>query len=126
MRLSGRRISTSLRTRPGWCLTAVPKLYSGTAVRHHPGRVRRLVEMRRPETVGELMKFLQVTNWMRLSMPHMAETVAPLRALMEHRLKGTSRTKSVASRRALTDGVWTPERVEAWDNSREMLMNAIE
>ena len=28
--------------------------------------------------------------------------------------------------RALTDGDWTPERVEAWDNSREMLMNAVE
>ena len=66
------------------------------------------------------MKFLQATNWMRLSLPHMAEVVAPLRALMEHRLKGTSRTKRVASRRALMDGGWTPERVEAWDNSREM------
>ena len=60
------------------------------------------------------------------SVPHMAEIVAPLRALMEHRLKGTSRTRSVASRRALTDGDWTPGRVEAWDNSRDMLMNAVE
>ena len=34
------------------------KLYSGTAVRHDPGRVRGLVEMRRPKTVGELMKFI--------------------------------------------------------------------
>ena len=85
-----------------WC----GKLYSGTAVRHDPERVRGLVEMRRPETVGELMKFLQATNWMRLSLPHMAEVVAPLRALMEHRLKGTSRTKRVASRRALTDGLY--------------------
>ena len=85
-----------------WC----GKLYSGTAVRHDPERVRGLVEMGRPETVGELMKFLQATNWMRLSLPHMAEVVAPLRALMEHRLKGTSRTKRVASRRALTDGLY--------------------
>ena len=45
---------------------------------------------------------------------------------MQHQLKGTSRTKSVASRRALTDGDWTPGQVEAWDNSREMLMNAVE
>ena len=104
-----------------WC----GKLYSGTAVRHDPERVRGLVEMRRPETVGELMKFLQATNWMRLSLPHMAEVVAPLRALMEHRLKETSRTKRIASRRALMDGDWTPKRVEAWDNSREMLMNAV-
>ena len=70
------------------------------------------------------MKFLQATNC--LSLPHMAEVVAPLRASMEHRLKGTSRTKRVASRRALTDGDWTPERVEAWKNSRDMLMDAVE
>ena len=69
-----------------WC----GKFYSGMTVRHDPGRERGPVEMRRPATVGELMKFLQATNWMRLSLPHMAEIVAPLRALMEHRLKGTS------------------------------------
>ena len=45
--------------------------------------------------------------------PSETEIVAPLRALMEHRLKGTSRTKRVASRRALTDGIgrrrgWKP------------------
>ena len=105
-----------------WC----GKLYSRTAAKRDPERVCGLVEMRRPETVGELMKFLQATNWMRLSLPHMAEIVAPLRALMEHRLKKTSRMKRVASRRVLTDGDWTPELVKAWDNSREMLMNAVE
>ena len=31
----------------------------------------------------------------------------------------------MASRRALTDGDWTPDRVKAWDNSREMFMNAV-
>ena len=92
-----------------WC----GKLYSRTTVRHDPGRVCELVEMRRPETVGELMKFIQATSWMRLSLPHVEEIVAPLRALMEHRLKETSRTKSVASRWALRDGDWTPERVKA-------------
>ena len=39
-----------------WC----GKLYSRTSVRYDPGRVRGLVEMRRPETVGELMKFRQI------------------------------------------------------------------
>ena len=41
-----------------WC----GKLYSGTGVRHDPKRIRGLVEMRRPETVVELMQFLQVAN----------------------------------------------------------------
>ena len=45
---------------------------------------------------------------------------------MKHRLKGTSRTKSVASWRALINDDWTPERVEAWDTFHEMLMNAVE
>ena len=31
------------------------ELYSGTGVRHDPERSRGLVEMRRPDTVGELM-----------------------------------------------------------------------
>ena len=35
------------------------KLYSGMGVRHDPGRIRGLVEICRPETVGELMQFLQ-------------------------------------------------------------------
>ena len=88
-----------------WC----SNLYSGTAVRPDPGHLRGLVEMRQPETVDELMNFLQATSWMHLSLLHIAEIVAPLPALMKHRLKGMSRTKSVASRRALTDGDWTLE-----------------
>ena len=105
-----------------WC----GKVYSGSSVRHDPERVRGLVEMRRPATVGELMQFLQAANWMRLSLPNMAEVVAPLRALMELKLQGTNRTKRVASRRALVVDDWTPEREAAWEVSREMLMHSEE
>ena len=73
-----------------WC----GKLYSGTSVRHDPQRIRGLVKMRRPETVGELIQFLQAVNWMRLSLPNMVEVVSPLRALLEWKLKGTTHTKS--------------------------------
>ena len=48
------------------------KLYSGTGVRDDSECIRGLVEMQRPETVGELMQFLQAGNWMRLSLPNMA------------------------------------------------------
>ena len=58
-----------------WC----GKVYSGHSVKHDPERIRVLVEMRRPETIGELMKFLQAANWMRLSLPNMAKVVAPRR-----------------------------------------------
>ena len=39
----------------------------------------------RTRTGGDApVKFLQATIWMFLSLPHMAEIMAPLRALMEH------------------------------------------
>ena len=82
-----------------WC----GKLYSGTDVRHDPERIRELVEMRRSETVGELMQFLQAANWMRLPLPDMTEVVSPLRALLERKLKGTTRTKEVVSRKVISE-----------------------
>ena len=74
------------------------KVYSKYSVNRDPERIRGLVKMRRPETISELIQFLQVANWMRLFLPNMVEVVAPLRGLMETRLNDTSRTKRVASR----------------------------
>ena len=74
------------------------KLYSGTGVRHDPERDRGLVEMRRPETLGELIQFLQAASWMWLSLPNMAEVVSPLRALLKRKLKDSTRLKRVAVR----------------------------
>ena len=93
-----------------WC----GKLYSGTGVRHDPERIQGLVEMRRPETVGELMQFLQAANWMRLSLPNMAGIVSPQRALSERKLKGTTRTKRVASRKVISEEDWSEEILAAW------------
>lgn len=47
----------------------------------------RLVKIRRPETVGDLIQFLQAINWMCLSLYHIAENVAPLCGLIELLLK---------------------------------------
>ena len=104
-----------------WC----GKLYSGTGVRHDPERIRGLVEMRRPETVGELMQFLQAANCMRLSLPNMAEVVSPLRALLERKLKGTTRTKRVASRKVISEEDWSEEIQAAWQSSRELLEDEV-
>ena len=105
----------------------VRQTYSETAVRHDPGRTRELVEMRRPKTVDELIKFLQAGDKLDpfVTASH-GGVVASLRALTKDQLKGMSRTTRVASRRTLTDGDLTPELVEAVDNSREMSMNAVE
>ena len=42
-------------------------------MRHDSECIHGLVKMQRPETVGELMQFLQAGNWMRLSLPNMAD-----------------------------------------------------
>ena len=95
-------------------------------MRHDPERIRGLVEMRRPETVGELMQFLQAANWMRLPLPNMAEVVSPLRALLERKLKGTTRTKRVASRKVISEEDWSEEIQAAWQSSRELLEDAVQ
>ena len=105
-----------------WC----GKLYSGTGVRHDPERIRRLVEMRWPETVGELMHILQAANRMRLSLPNMAEVVSSLRALLERKLKGTTRTKRVASREVISEVDWSETTQAAWQSSRELLEDAVQ
>ena len=40
---------------------------------HDPKRTHGLSEVRRPEITGELMQFLQDINWMRTSLPELAE-----------------------------------------------------
>jgi len=99
------------------------KVYSKYSMNRDPERIRGLVKMRRPETISELIQFLQVANWMRLFLPNMVEVVAPLRGLMETRLNDTSRTKCVASRYAIVRDDWTPELAAAW---QELLRHAVE
>ena len=76
-----------------WC----GKVYSQGRVSHDPVRLQGLSDMRRPETAAELMKFLQAMNWLRTSLPRMAEVVAPLRLFLEELMTGAARrTKRVA------------------------------
>ena len=79
------------------------KLYSETGVWHDPERICGLVKLRRPETIGEFVQFVQAVNWMRLSVPNMAEVVSPLRALLERKLKGTTRTQRFARRKVILE-----------------------
>ena len=66
--------------------------------------------LRRPETAGELMQFLQAINWMRTSLPELAELEAPLRALLEECLCSNRRTKRMAAL-GVGSNQWTDERV---------------
>ena len=71
------------------------------------------------------MQFLQAANWMRLSLPNMAEVVSPLRALSERKLKGTTRTKRVESSKVISEEDWSEEIQAGWQSSRELLEDAV-
>ena len=58
------------------------KILSGQTV-SHPEGTQGLSELRRPETAGKIVQFLQAINWMPTSLPELAELEAPLRALLE-------------------------------------------
>ena len=45
----------------------------GQTVSHDPERTQELGELRRPETVGELMQLFQAINRMRTSLPELAQ-----------------------------------------------------
>lgn len=72
------------------------------------------------------MQFLQAVNWLRTSLPRMAEIVAPLRAFLEaHLADNPNRTKRVASNRAIAPQSWTPELVAAWEQAQDMVANSV-
>ena len=105
-----------------WC----GKVYSHGKIEHDRDRLSGLANLRRPETAGELMQFLQAINWLRTSLPRMAEIVAPLREFLELHMEGNpNRTKRVASNKAIAPGAWTPAMVEAWDRAQDMVAKAV-
>ena len=66
------------------------KVYSDGVVSHDPARIQGLSDMRRPQTASEPMQFLQAANWLRTSLPRMAEVVEPLRVFLEQLMVGSS------------------------------------
>ena len=82
--------------------------------------------MRRPQTADDLMQFLQAVNWLRTSLPRLAEVVEPLRVLLEEYMGEIQRrTKQVASNRAIAEEAWTREQMAAWSNAQDLLVNAV-
>ena len=74
----------------------VRKVHSQGEVRYDPEWLAGLATMRRSETVGKLKQFLTAVNWLRTSLPRMAEVVCPLRVFLEEHMAGANRrTKRV-------------------------------
>lgn len=102
-------------TQARWC----GRMYSAEGVRHDPDRVEAIVQMPRPETVGQLQQLLGAVSWMRDSLPDYARIAQPLTEALEAGLREAgSRKRRVAENIQLT---WTPEMVSAYDNAIQLL-----
>ena len=101
-------------------------MFSQGRVSHDPVRLQGLSDMRRPETAAELMQFLQSMNWLRTSLPRMAEVVAPLRLFLEELMAGAARrTKRLAKNRAIPPAVWTEGRLKAWSDAQDLAAHTV-
>ena len=105
-----------------WC----GKVYSHGCVSHDPIRLQGLSDIRRPETPGELMQFLYAMNWLRTSLPRMAEVVVPLRIFLEELMVGAARrTKRMAKNRVIPPELWTADRERAWVDATDLVAHAV-
>ena len=104
-----------------WC----GKVYSQGRVSQDPVRLQGLSDIWRPETAAELMQFLQAMNWLRTSLPRMAEVVA-LRLFLEELMAGAARrTKRVAKNRVIPPAAWTEGRLKAWADAEDLVAHAV-
>ena len=72
------------------------------------------------------MQYLQAMNWLRTSLPQMAEVVAPLRLFLEELMAGAARrTKRVAKNRANPPAAWTEGRLKAWEDAQDLVVHAV-
>ena len=79
------------------------KVHSCGDIKHDSGRLCVLANFRHPQTAGKLMQLLQVVNWLRTSLPWMAEIVAPLLVVLKaHTADNPNRTKRVTSNRSIS------------------------
>ena len=109
---------TLFETSITWCA----KVY----VKHDSERLTALATMRRPETAGELMQFLQAVNWLRTSLPCLAEVVYPLRVSpKEHLADAKVRTTRVASILAISAGDWTSGLIGGWKAAQDLVAHAV-
>jgi hypothetical protein len=105
-----------------WC----GRYADGEGVWHDPQRVQGLLDMREPESAGELMQYLCALGWMRLHLPMLAEVAGPLQRLLEQKMKGaTTRTKAAAAQQGITSEEWSPECAEAWEATRRLLTESV-
>ena len=79
-----------------------------------------------PTTAGELQQYIATMQWLKSKLPGYNKIIAPLQEILNACLKGTKRTKSQATKIALSRHGWGPEHVKSFKESKKMLLNAVE
>lgn len=92
---------------------------------HDTAHVKGLLGLRRPETGGEPMHFLQAVNWIRCALPDLDTLEVPLREILEDCLGDRRRVWRAGDRWTLTAIEWTPERNAAQDRVRQCVAEAV-
>ncbi|CAB1118666.1 unnamed protein product [Ectocarpus sp. CCAP 1310/34] len=68
----------------------------------------------------------KAVNWLRTSLPRLAEVVEPLRRLLEeHMASAPRRTKRIASNRPIESEAWTAGMAEAWTLAQDLAAHAV-
>ena len=76
-----------------------------------PGKVKAIVDFPLPETKKALLRFLGMLNFYHRFLPHAAETLAPLYAILDHKRKDHPLQ-------------WSSEATEAFAKSKDLLSSA--
>ena len=77
-------------------------------------------------SLGRKNERFNVKNWLRTSLPRMAEVVEPLRVFLGQVMAGASRrTTRVARNRVIQEDAWTAERVRAWRAAQNLVAQAV-
>lgn len=90
-----------------------------------PNCIQGLVEVRRPETSGDLLHFFHAVNWMRAAIPAFVDLEASVWKVLEECFKGATRARRVADRRVLTKGDWAADLVMAWERAWMRVAQAV-
>lgn len=100
-----------------WC----GRLISANGVAQDPARLIALRNLPKPTTGADLQQFVCAVNWLRMSLPNYAPTIAPLLALMEAiYLEAGSRKKRKVEKLQLA-AHWRQEHDHAWEATKGML-----
>lgn len=82
--------------------------------------------MRRRQTAGEVMQFLQAANGMRASLPRMVQVLERLRTMLEERMSGAPRRTTKFTRKLeFLDRARTHGCVRAWRAAQEIVAHDV-